>query len=92
MNYTLRVLALTSTLLMPQLPAHAQTVQTKRVSQPTAPVDPCKPIGRTEDGKLVYGINCTTLPTRTPPEAAAEVKIQPEIVRSGIFGSSYGQR
>jgi hypothetical protein len=63
-------------------------------------VDACAPIGRTEDGKLVYSMKCETLPT--PPAAAAapqaEVKDAPapepeqQTERTGLFGLSYDRR
>jgi hypothetical protein len=59
----------------------------------TARVDTCAPIGRTEDGKLVYSMKCENLPAPPPPPAQAEVKEapapEPEMHRSGIFGMSY---
>jgi len=36
-----------------------------------AAADPCKPIGRTEDGKLVYSMKCENLPVPPRPAAAA---------------------
>jgi hypothetical protein len=59
----------------------------------TARVDNCAPIGRTEDGKLVYSMKCENMPAPPPPPAQAEVKEapapEPEMHRSGIFGMSY---
>ena len=59
----------------------------------TARVDNCAPIGRTEDGKLVYSMKCENLPAPPLPPAQAEVKEapapEPEMHRSGIFGMSY---
>jgi hypothetical protein len=58
----------------------------------TARVDNCAPIGRTEDGRLVYSMKCDTLPTPAPPpraEAAPPPEPEPEVQRSGIFGFSY---
>ena len=57
--------------------------------------DNCSPIGRTEDGKLVYSIKCDRLPppqaqvSAPPPQPKAE---EPETVRSGIFGLSYERK
>jgi hypothetical protein len=60
--------------------------------------DPCAPIGRTADGKLVYSMKCENLPPppqaelkeAPPPAAAAEP--EPEVRRSGLFGWSYDRR
>jgi hypothetical protein len=76
--------------------------QTKLVPKTAAPkstaarVDNCAPIGRTEDGKLVYSMKCETLPTPPPPPPQAEVTPapppEPEVQRSGIFGWSYERK
>jgi hypothetical protein len=67
--------------------------QTKLVPKGvTARADPCAPIGRTADGKLVYSMKCENLPV-PPPPPQAEIREapppQPEVQRSGIFGWSY---
>ena len=72
-------------------PAWAQTkLLPKSV---TARADPCAPIGRTADGKLVYSMKCDNLPAPPPPPQAeireAPQPPQPEMQRSGIFGWSY---
>ena len=87
----------TSIALLPLLvsPSWAQTKLTP--NNPVAQRDSCSPIGRTEDGKLVYSIKCDRLPTppsqaqinAPPPAPKAE---EPETVRSGIFGLSYERR
>jgi len=69
--------------------------QTKPSSKSTAArTDNCAPIGRTEDGKLVYSMKCDTLPTPPPPqaEAAPAPPPEPEVQRSGIFGWSYERK
>lgn len=67
----------------------------------TARVDNCAPIGRTEDGKLVYSMKCDNLPTPPPPPPQAETREvptrdapapEPEVQRSGIFGWSYERK
>jgi len=68
--------------------------QTKLVPKGVAArVDNCAPIGRTEDGKLVYSMKCENMPAPPPPPPQAEIKEapapEPEIHRSGIFGMSY---
>jgi len=83
-------------------PAWAQTQlvpnsATARVGKSaTARVDNCAPIGRTEDGKLVYSMKCETLPAPPPPPPQAEVAPapppEPEVHRSGIFGLSYERK
>ena len=62
--------------------------------------DNCAPIGRTEDGKLVYSMKCENLPSPPPREetsAAPAERLQqrPEestTVRSGLFGLSYERK
>ncbi|GMO17186.1 MULTISPECIES: hypothetical protein [Bradyrhizobium] len=57
--------------------------------------DPCAPIGRTADGKLVYSMTCENLPPpraelkEAPPPAAEP---EPQTRQSGIFGWSYDRR
>jgi hypothetical protein len=60
----------------------------------TARIDNCAPIGRTEDGKLVYSMRCENLPAppAPPPQAEAAPAPEPEVQRSGIFGLSYERR
>jgi hypothetical protein len=82
-------------ILLVASPAWAQTkLLPKSV---TARADPCAPIGRTADGKLVYSMKCENLPV-PPPPPQAEIREapppppQPEVQRSGIFGWSYDKR
>ena len=87
-------------LLLIASPAAAQVKLTPKSS--AAHPDPCAPIGRTADGKLVYSMKCENLPAppapppqaelkeAAPPPAAAEA--EPETRRSGIFGWSYDRR
>jgi hypothetical protein len=75
-------------------PAWAQTkLLPKSV---TARADPCAPIGRTADGKLVYSMKCENLPAPPPPPPQAEVSAppvpEPEVQRSGFFGLSYERK
>lgn len=65
------------------------TMATAATKRPKEPADPCTPIGRTEDGKLVYAMACENLPTppkpaasAAPPAAAAPAEDDP----GGIFG------
>jgi hypothetical protein len=73
-------------------PAWAQTKLTPK--NVTARADPCAPIGRTADGKLVYSMKCDNLPV-PPPAPQAEIREAPaappqaEVQRSGLFGMSY---
>jgi hypothetical protein len=63
-----------------------------------ARVDNCAPIGRTEDGKLVYSMKCDNLPAPPLPPPQADVapapapSPEPEVQRSGIFGWSYERK
>jgi hypothetical protein len=70
--------------------------QTKLVPKSvTARADPCAPIGRTADGKLVYSMKCENLPAPPPPpvaETAPAPEPEPEVQRSGIFGLSYERK
>ena len=60
-----------------------------------AHADPCAPIGRTADGKLVYSMKCDNLPA-PPPPPQAEIREAPppqqETQRGGLFGWSYDKR
>jgi len=76
-------------------PAWAQT----KLPPKAARADPCAPIGRTADGKLVYSMKCDNLPApppqaagASPPQAASAPAPVPEVQRSGIFGLSYDRR
>ena len=89
-------------LLLVASPAVAQVKPAAKTS--AAHPDPCAPIGRTADGKLVYSIKCENLPAPPPPSpqvelkeappaaAAAAAEPEPEVRRSGIFGWSYDLR
>ena len=74
-------------------PAWAQTKLVPKSA--TARADPCAPIGRTADGKLVYSMKCENLPVPPPPpqaeitEPAPAPPPQAEVQRSGLFGWSY---
>ena len=60
-----------------------------------AGVDNCAPIGRTQDGKLVYSMKCENLPAPPPPpqaETRDTAPPEPEVQRSGIFGWSYERK
>jgi hypothetical protein len=79
-------------ILLISSPAWAQTkLLPKNV---TARADPCAPIGRTADGKLVYSMKCENLPVPPPPQAeiSAPPPAEPEVQRSGIFGLSYERK
>ncbi|MBR0689047.1 hypothetical protein JQ594_24200 [Bradyrhizobium manausense] len=83
-------------LLLMVSPAAAQVKPAARTS--AAHPDPCAPIGRTADGKLVYSMKCESLPAPPLPPPQAELKEapaaepEPEVRRSGLFGWSYGRR
>jgi hypothetical protein len=88
-------------LLVLSQPASAQM---KLVPKQTARrVENCAPIGRTEDGKLVYSMKCETPPKPSapavPPQAQAAPASpdagptpEPETERTGLFGMSYDRR
>lgn len=82
-------------LLLFASPAVAQVKLTPKTS--AAHPDPCVPIGRTADGKLVYSMKCENLPVPPPqaelreaPQPAAEPALGAR--RSGVFGWSYDRR
>jgi hypothetical protein len=87
-------------LLLIASPAAAQVKLTPKTS--AAHPDPCAPIGRTADGKLVYSMKCENLPAPPLPPPQAELKEapppavaaepEPEVRRSGLFGWSYDRR
>lgn len=82
-------------LLLIASPAVAQVKPAPKTS--AAHPDPCAPIGRTADGKLVYSMKCETLPAPPPPpqaelKEAPAAETEPETRRSGIFGWSYDRR
>jgi hypothetical protein len=78
-------------ILLISSPAWAQTKPLPKGA--AARADNCAPIGRTEDGKLVYSMKCDNLPA--PPSPQAEISApppEPEVQRSGIFGWSYERK
>ncbi|KJC34097.1 hypothetical protein UB31_38425 [Bradyrhizobium sp. LTSP849] len=85
-------------LLLIASPAAAQVKLAPKTS--AAHLDPCAPIGRTADGKLVYSMKCENLPAPPAPPPQAELKEapvpaaepEPEVRRSGILGWSYDRR
>ena len=85
-------------LLLIASPALAQVKPAAKTA--AARPDPCAPIGRTADGKLVYSMKCENLPAPTPPQAelreapaaTAAAEAEPEVRRGGIFGWSYDRR
>ena|SRR5712691_10674921 len=81
-------------ILLISSPAWAQTKLLSKSA--TARADNCAPIGRTEDGKLVYSMKCENLPTPAAPPPQAETREvpapEPEVQRSGIFGWSYERK
>jgi hypothetical protein len=77
-------------------PAVAQVKLTPKTATSARP-DPCAPIGRTADGKLVYSMKCENLPAPPPQPELKEApppagEPEPEARRSGIFGWSYDRR
>jgi len=84
-------------LLLVSSPAWSQTRLTPKETpkQASKRADDCAPIGRTEDGKLVYSMKCENLPA-PPPQAEAREAPAPaaesEGQRGGLFGLSYDRR
>jgi hypothetical protein len=81
-------------ILLISSPAWAQTKPLPKGA--AARADNCAPIGRTEDGKLVYSMKCENLaaPPPAPPQAETrEVPApEPEVQRSGIFAGPMRER
>jgi hypothetical protein len=86
-------------LLMLSQPAWAQMKPAPKAAGKRA--DNCAPIGRTEDGKLVYAMTCELPPKPVavaPPQAQPapgpepKAEAEPESERSGLFGLSYDRR
>ena len=82
-------------ILLISSPAWAQTKPLPKGA--AARADNCAPIGRTEDGKLVYSMKCQNLPAPTPPPPAETREVpapepEPEVQRGGIFGWSYERK
>jgi hypothetical protein len=81
-------------ILLISSPAWAQTKPLSKGA--AARADNCTPIGRTEDGKLVYSMKCENLPAPPPSPPQAETREvpaqEPEVQRSGIFGWSYERK
>jgi len=82
--------------LLPLASPTAAEVKPPPKAATVARLDPCAPIGRTADGKLVYSMKCENLPP--PPQAELKdvpppaAEPEPETRRSGIFGWSYDRR
>lgn len=51
--------------------------------------DICKPIGRTEDGKLIYSLNCENIPNISS-EGSRQASEKRSFLGSGFFGMSSG--
>jgi hypothetical protein len=93
-------------LLLLAQPAWAQVKLVPK--EVTKRADNCAPIGRTEDGKLVYAMKCEIPPkpatAAVAPQAAVNPALSPEVEpksetetettteRSGLFGLSYDRR
>jgi len=93
--------------LMLALVAQPAWAQTKLVPKETAKrTENCAPIGRTEDGKLVYSMKCEMPPKSAASVAAPQAEVKPATSpeaeprsesgttteRSGLFGLSYDRR
>lgn len=53
-----------------------------------SPVDPCAPIGRTADGKLVFSLKCDNLPAPPPRAEAAPAPVEEED-KGGLFRNPF---
>lgn len=62
--------AATAVLVLLASPVSAQNNPNRRPANAAARVDPCAPIGRTADGRFVYGMACETLPVAVAPPRA----------------------
>ncbi len=98
-RYVMIMLLLAQPTLVPSVMA-----QVKPAKDSAKRADVCAPIGRTEDGKLVYSMKCESIPKPVAPAApqaaaqptqpvpAAEPEQEPETQRGGLFGWSYDRR
>jgi hypothetical protein len=103
------VLSMKKLVLILVLVAQPAWAQMKLVPKDTAKhADNCAPIGRTEDGRLVYSMKCEMPPksaasiiapqsgAKPAPSSEAEPKSETETEttteRSGLFGLSYDRR
>src|SRR5260370_31831071 len=81
-------------ILLISSPAWAQTKLLPKGA--TARADHCAPIGRTEDGKLVYSMKCDNLPAPPPPPPQADTRAgpapAPQVQRSGIVRCTYERK
>lgn len=83
--------------LMLSQPAWAQMKPATKETGKRA--DVCAPIGRTEDGKLVYSMKCemppkpvAAVPPQAQPAPEPQATAEPETERTGLFGMSYDRR
>ena len=61
-------------------------------SKPTpSRADPCAPIGRTADGKLVYSMKCDNLPAPPPPPRVETLPPPPPVEedKGGLFRNPF---
>jgi hypothetical protein len=56
------------------------------------PSDVCTPIGKTADGKLIYSLNCESIPSVNASPAPPAAQIEDRTERLGIFGLSLDRR
>ena len=76
----------------------AAWAQNKLVSSAAARGDNCAPIGRTEDGKLVYSMRCDNIPKpqtpvaekNTAPAENPVAEVQEEENKGGLFRFPFG--
>ncbi len=73
-------------LLLIASPAAAKVKSTPKAT--AAHSDPCAPIGRTADGKLVYSMKCENPPAPPPPSPQAELKEAPAAGRRAGAGGA----
>jgi hypothetical protein len=60
--------------------------------QAAQPADPCAPIGKTSDGRMVYSLKCDAIPAPVAPPSSAAVAPAPppeEEDKGGLFRNPF---
>jgi hypothetical protein len=70
---------------------HQASAAPKKTSSAVS-ADPCAPVGKTDDGKIIYPVTCDRFPTRAeqPVRQFGPATEQTDsFVRTGLFGLSF---
>ena len=85
---TSKSISLIAVLLALPAVAFAADKPAKRQKGSAAVSDVCTPIGKTADGKLIYSLDCESIPSVNAPSAPPAAQIEDRTERSGLFGFS----